>query len=118
MAEEKIAWGQVILKEAVRAGTWGIVLLVIFGTFLAVVRQNVKEAIDFGAKRVVLEAARYATDPFLIGKGKQLVKEGIEYSLDKAGQTYKAIIVDVNETARMKSGESPKGQAPDKAPSR
>ena len=117
MAEEKIAWVQIILKEAVRAGTWGIVLLMIFGIFLAAVRQNVKEAIDFGAKRAVLEAVRYATDPFLIGKGKQLVKEGIEYSLDKAGEKYQDVIVEAIETARIKSGEAPKEKTSEKTPS-
>ena len=117
MAEEKIAWVQIILKEAVRAGTWGIVLFVIFSIFLATIKQNVKEAIDFGAKQAVYEAVRYATDPFLIGKGKQLVKEGIEYTLDKAGEKYQDVIVEAIETARIKSGEAPKEKTSEKTPS-
>jgi len=92
MAEKQIDWVDVILKDVVRAATWGIILLVILTLFLNVVKQDIKEAIDFGAKRIVYEAVRFGTDPFLIGKGKQLVKEGIEYSVDTAGRRYKKIL--------------------------
>lgn len=62
-------------------------------------KQEIKEGIDFGAKRTAYEAVRYATDPYLIGKGKQLVKEGIEYSVDKAGERYKQILKETMEAA-------------------
>ena len=102
MAEEKIDWAQLVLKEAIRAGTWGIVLLIILVVFLSAVKRDIKEAIDFGAKRAVFEATSYATDPYLIGKGKQLFKEGIEYSVEKAGAKYKAIIQETMPAKRLK----------------
>lgn len=108
MAEAKFPWGETILKDAVRAATWGIVLLIILSAFLSLIKQDVKEAIDFGAKRAVYEAVRYATDPFLIGKGKQLIKEGIEYSVERAGDKYKAVLVETLQTAHAKNVETKK----------
>jgi len=100
MAEEKFSWVEIILKEGVRAATWGIVLLVIMAVFLFFVKQDIKDAIDFGAKRAVFEAVRYGTDPFLIGKGKQLVKEGVEYSIERAGDKYREVLVETLQSAR------------------
>jgi|GEM_PF-2428720 hypothetical protein len=103
MAEEKFSWLEIILKEGVRAATWGIVLLVIMVGFLSFVKQDIREAIDFGAKRTVLEAMRYATDPFLIGKGKQLIKEGVEYSIDRTGDKLRQVLVETLQSAQVES---------------
>ena len=72
------------------------------------VKQNVKEAIDFGAKRVVFEAVRYATDPFLIGKGKQLIKEGVEYSIERAGNKYRDVLNETLQAAHPENAEMKK----------
>ena len=103
MAEGKFPWGEIILKDAVRAATWGIVLVIIMAIFLAFIKQNIKEAIDFGAKRAVYETVRYATDPYLIGKGKQLIKEGVEYSIEKAGNKYREVIAETLRAAQTGS---------------
>ena len=108
MAERKFSWGEMVLKDAVRAATWGIVLLIISSVFLFVVKQNVKEAIDFSAKRVVFEAVRYATDPFLIGKGKQLIKEGVEYSIERAGNKYRDVLAETLQAAHPENAEMKK----------
>ena len=110
MAEEKFPWVEIILKEGVRAATWGIVFLVIVTVFLFFVKQDIKDAIDFGAKRAVFEAVRYGTDPFLIGKGKQLIKEGVEYSIDMAGDKYREVLVETLQSAQVKSAEIKKKQ--------
>ncbi|MBW2029998.1 MAG: hypothetical protein JRH06_13905 [Deltaproteobacteria bacterium] len=94
MADEKISWGKLIIKDAVRAATWSVVVLIVLSIFLLFVKQEVKQGIDFGAKRAVSEAVKYATDPYLVGKGKQLVKEGIEYTVDKVGDRYQQILLE------------------------
>ena len=73
MAEEKMDMKSVIVKEAVRAAIWGGVFLIVMAIFMSAVKQSIKEGIDFGVKRAVYEAVRYGTDPYLIGKVKQLV---------------------------------------------
>ena len=83
----------VIIKEAVRASIWGGIFLIVMTIFMSAIKQNIKEGIDFGLNRVAAEAKKIATDPYLIGKAKQLVKEGIEYSLDSAGNKYVEAIV-------------------------
>ena len=108
MAEEKFSWVEIVLKEGVRAATWGIVLLVIMIAFLSFIKKDIKEAIDFSAKRAVFEAVRYGTDPFLIGKGKQLIKEGVEYSIDRAGDKYREVLVETLQYAQVKSAETVK----------
>ena len=105
MAGEKFPWGEIILKDAVRAATWGIVLVIIMTIFLAFIKQNIKEAIDFGAKRAVYETVRYATDPYLIGKGKQLIKEGVEYSVEKAGNKYREVLTETLQAAHTVAPE-------------
>jgi len=41
----------------------------------------VKEGIEFGLNRVATEAKQIATDPYIIGKSKQLAKEGIDFGV-------------------------------------
>jgi hypothetical protein len=108
MVEEKFSWVDIVLKEGIRAATWGIVLTIIMTAFLFFVKQNIKEAIDFSTKRAVLEAVRYGTDPFLIGKGKQLIKEGLEYSIDRAGNKYREVLVETLQSAQVISAEKKK----------
>ena len=94
MSEKEIGLGRLIVREAVRAATWGIVLLVILGIFLSTMKQDIREGISYGVDRVVAQAARYATDPALIGKTKQLIKEGIEYTLTKASREAKEVLTE------------------------
>ena len=100
MANEKISWGRIILKDAVRAAVWSVVILIVFSIFLSLIKGEVKEAIDFSAKQVALVTVSYATNPYLIGKGKQLVKEGIEYTVDKVGDRYEQILIETMKAAQ------------------
>ena len=84
MAEKEISLGRLFVQEAVRAGTWGIIFLIIMGMFITSMRQEVKEAIDFSVKRLVSEAYTYATHPGLESRAKELVKKGIDYTITRA----------------------------------
>ena len=92
MSGKEMGLGRLIVREAFRAATWGIVLLVILGIFISTMKQDIKEGIAYGVDRAVAQAARYATDPALIGKTKQLIKEGIEYTMTKASKEAKVVL--------------------------
>jgi hypothetical protein len=94
MEEKQISLGRLFVQEVIRAGTWGIVLLLILGMFMLSIKQEIKEGIAFGVDRVVNEAVMVATDPYLIGKSKQLIKEGIEYTLAKTSGEIRGILND------------------------
>lgn len=83
MSEREMGLGRVFLQEAIKAGTWGIIFLLIVGIFITIIKQDIKEGIAYAVDRIVFQVEREATDPYLIGKAKQLIKEGIEYSLTK-----------------------------------
>jgi hypothetical protein len=94
MAENQISLGRLFVQEVIRAGTWGIVLLFILGIFMLSLKQEIKEGIAYSVERVVDEAVMVATDPYLIGKSKQLIKEGIEYTLTKTSREVRGILND------------------------
>lgn len=94
MGEKQISMGRLFVQELIRAGTWGIVLLFILGMFMLSIKQEIKEGIAYGVERVVSEVVMVGTNPYLIGKSKQLVKEGIEYALAKASREVRGILDD------------------------
>lgn len=76
MNEKEIGLGRLFVQEAVKAGTWGIVFLIIMGMFVFSIKQDIKEGIAYGIDRAFTRAVMIGTDPYLIGKVKQLIKEG------------------------------------------
>ena len=84
MCEKEIGLGRIFVTEAIKAGTWGMIFLLIMGMFILSVKQDIKEGIAYGVDRIVGHVTLFATDPYLIGKSKQLIKEGVEYALTKA----------------------------------
>lgn len=76
MNEKEIGLGRLFVHEAVKAGTWGIVFLIIMGMFIFSIKQDIKEGIAYGIDRAYTRAVMIGTDPYLIGKVKQLIKEG------------------------------------------
>jgi hypothetical protein len=94
MGENQISLGRLFVRELIRAGTWGVVLLFIFGMFLLSIKQEIKEGIAYGVERVASEAVMVGTNPYLIGKSKQLIKEGIEYTLAKTSKEVRGILND------------------------
>jgi hypothetical protein len=94
MGDKQISLGRLFVQEVIRAGTWGIVLLFILGVFMLSIKQEIKEGIAYGVDRIVNEAVMVTTNPYLIGKSKQLIKEGIEYTLLKTSREVRGILND------------------------
>ena len=92
MSEKEISLGRLFVQEAVKAGTWGFIFLLIMGMFITSIKQDIKEGIAYGVDRFVNQVVFYGTNPYLIGKAKQLVKEGIEFSLNRAAEKASIVI--------------------------
>ena len=92
MSEKVISLGRLFVQEAIKAGTWGFIFLLIMGMFITSIKQDIKEGIAYGVDRLVSQVVVYATHPYLIGKTKQLVKEGIEFSLKRAAEKARIVI--------------------------
>jgi hypothetical protein len=108
MVEQQISLGRLFIQEVIRAGTWGIVFLFILGMFMLSIKQEIKEGIAYGVERVVNEAVMVATDPYLIGKSKQLIKEGIEYTLTKTSKEISGILEEYDVEIELEEKEKPK----------
>ena len=116
MSEKQIGLGRLFIEEAIRAGAWGAVSLLVMAVFITAIKQDIKEGIDFGMDRFISEVVFLATDPALVEKTKQLVKEGIEYSVTKAAQGAREVLREVNVDA--KSPAQPKPKTPESRPAR
>jgi hypothetical protein len=92
MADRDISLGRLFVQEAVKAGTWGFVLLLVASIFIASIKQDIKEGIAFGVDRFFTNVALIAADPELISQAKGLVKRGIEYSATAASREVKGIL--------------------------
>lgn len=92
MSEKEISLGRLFVQEAIKAGTWGFIFLLIMGMFITSIKQDIKEGIAYGVDRLVTQVVFFATNPYLIGKTKQLVKKGIEFSLKRAGEQARIVI--------------------------
>lgn len=92
MSEKEIGLGRLFVQEAVKAGTWGIIFLIILGMFITSIKQDIKEGIAYGIDRAFSQGIFLATNPYLIEKTKQLIKEGIEYSVAKAAREVRMIL--------------------------
>ena len=92
MKEQEMGLGRMFIYELVKAGAWGIVLMLVLGMFILTIKQDIKEGIAYGIDRAFTRAVMIGTDPYLIGKAKQLVKEGVEYSIEKTGKETRAIL--------------------------
>lgn len=68
--------GRVFLKELMRAIPWSVVLMIFLLIFMALIKQDIKEAVDFTAKKVRIEAKGFISDPEV----KQDIKEAVEYT--------------------------------------
>lgn len=68
MSEKKISLGTLFLQELVRAGTWGLIFLVVMGVFIFAIKQDIKEGIAFGIDRFIFQSLSTATNPNLMEK--------------------------------------------------
>ncbi|MBW2609573.1 MAG: hypothetical protein JRC68_04415 [Deltaproteobacteria bacterium] len=92
MSEKEIGLGRLFVQEAIKAGTWGIIFLIILGMFIISIKQDIKEGIAYGVDRTFSQVVLIGTNPYLIGKAKQLVKKGIEYSMNTAAKEVRLVL--------------------------
>lgn len=81
MTEKNIGPGGFFMRELIKAGTWCSVIFILIMVLSFALKKEIKEGIAFGIDRLVTETVMFALDPDLINKTKQLVKEGLEYSV-------------------------------------
>jgi hypothetical protein len=92
MSNREVSLGRLFVQEAVRAGTWGLIFLLVMGMFVTSLKKDIKRGIAFGVDRFVSKVVMTATDPALVVKTKRLVKNGIDYSIGKAAKKTKGIL--------------------------
>jgi hypothetical protein len=92
VTEKQMGYGRFFVQEAIRAGRWGTVFLLVMAVLITAMKQDIKEGIAYGVDRLVSEAAFVATDRVLIGNAKHLVKKGIDYSVTKAAQETREVL--------------------------
>ncbi len=89
------SYGQIMMEGFVRAIPWAIVFSVAFvvttGLVMSLVKQEVKEAVDYGAKTVAVKTMNMVLhDPIfnrdILPKVKQATKETIEYTATVTAQ--------------------------------
>ena len=83
MKENSLA--QLFVKNLVMAIPWGIILLVVFFITSIGAKQQIKEAIQYGARTAIHESRNIAFGYNVVVPVKQNIKEGIEF----AGKTAK-----------------------------
>jgi hypothetical protein len=66
--KKKSALARWFLQELVRAGTWGLIFLVVMGVFIFAIKQDIKEGIAFGIDRFIFQSLSTATNPNLMQK--------------------------------------------------
>ncbi|MBI5749330.1 MAG: hypothetical protein HZA00_09405 [Nitrospinae bacterium] len=77
-------YGQIIIESFVKALTWGVTLAVIFvisvKITLGMVKQDVKDTIDFAQKTAIHNAMNAVLSYDVFPKIKQNTKEAIEFT--------------------------------------
>jgi len=71
--------GNLFVRHLVMAGSWGIMLMVVFAILAIGIKQQVKEGIEYGIKTSVNEAANFAFQYSVVVPVKQNIKEGVEF---------------------------------------
>lgn len=76
---------QLFVKNLVMAIPWGIIFFVVLLIALIGAKQQLKEAIQYGARTAIYESRNIGFDYNLVVPVKKNIKEGIEF----AGETVK-----------------------------
>jgi hypothetical protein len=107
MTENRIGFGRFFVQEAIEAGTWGAVFLLVMALLITAMKQDIKEGIAYGVHRLVSEVAFVATDRVFIGNAKHLVKKGIDYSVMKATQGTREVLAERDWAAKCEGEPIP-----------
>lgn len=102
MSEKEISLGRLFVQEAIKAGIWGLIFLMIMGIFITSIKQDIKEGIAFGVDRFMTHVAFYATDLNLLRKTKELIEEGTEFSKTEAAKKILEILEEESKEKKAK----------------
>ncbi len=71
--------GTIFVRHLVMAIPWGIILLVVFFITAVGIKQQVKEAMQYGIRTAIYTTGNFAFDYHTIVPVKQNIKEGVEF---------------------------------------
>ncbi|MEW6670466.1 MAG: hypothetical protein AB1427_02110 [Thermodesulfobacteriota bacterium] len=86
--------GRLFVRHLVMAFPWGIVFLIIMFIASMVIKQQIKEGIQYTIRTGIHESASFVYNYQTIVPVKQNVKEGIEFVAKTAGEELKALLQD------------------------
>jgi len=87
-------FGSIFLRHLAMAIPWGIILLVVFVIMAVGIKQQLKEAIQYGVKTTIYEASSYAYNYHTVVPVKQNIKEGVEFVARTARNEVKNLLND------------------------
>ena len=85
---------QLFVRNLVVAIPWGIIFLVVLLVAAIGAKQQLKEAIQYGARTAIYESRNIAFDYNLVVPVKQNIKEGIEFASKTVKRELKDILRD------------------------
>jgi hypothetical protein len=104
--EKEVSLGKLFVYEFVKAGAWGIVFLIAMGMLVTTLKDEFKQGIAYGVDRLVMDLAATGSNPKAIEKFKEIIKESLDYSLQKATTEAKGILNDTS--IEIKFNQTPK----------
>ncbi len=111
MTDKQIGFGRFFVQEAIRAGTWGAAFLLVMAILITAMKQDIKEGIAYGVDRLVSEMVFASTNRVLVGDVKQLVKKGIDYTVMKAAQGAREVLIEKNTATKSQTQSTPEASA-------
>ena len=84
--------GRLFLRQLVMAIPWGIIFLLVLFIGAMVMKQQIKESIQYGAKTAVYQT--FGLGFQMAGPIKQNIKEGIEFMAKTAKKEIKVLLSD------------------------
>jgi Na+-translocating ferredoxin:NAD+ oxidoreductase RnfG subunit len=99
-------YGQIIAESFVKAVTWGVTLAVIsifiVKILLGMVKQDVKDTIDFAQKTAIHNAMDAVLSYDVFPKIKQNAKEAIEFTADTVDEKIALKLISEKEATKKK----------------
>jgi hypothetical protein len=104
--EKEISLGKLFVLEFVKAGAWGIVFLIAMTMLINTLKDEIKEGIAYGVDRLVMDVATTGSNPQVVDKFKEIIRESLDYSFQKATNEAKGILSDTS--IEIKFNQTPK----------
>jgi len=86
--------GTIFMREVARATPWGLMIIVVVLICLGFFNYTGKKLISYAQQNAANTVRQIATDQVFVEGVKRNIKEGIEYTLTKAGWEIRSILKD------------------------